>query len=168
MLWWVPLCPTHNIPLFPIPVNSSRRDDKFPVWLSEPPVSLNFLQCLLLPLVFLMPPSPCSIRAPDPLQTIRNLWALTLLTLLFVQTKTINIRLSFTDLDMQILCNYAKAVLLRISYFCFLQENLNLNYQSGCKCTISHWCKGTLFPLQFSRACFNMQQALKSHHCWAI
>lgn len=85
-----------------------------------------------------MPPSPQSIHAPDLLQTIRNLWTLTLLMLLSLQTKTISIRLFFTDLDMQILCNYAKTVLLRISYFCFLQENLNPNYQSGCKCTISH------------------------------
>lgn len=83
-------------------------------------------------------PFPPSIHAPDLLQTIRNLWTLTLLMLLSVQTKTINIRLSSIDSDMQILCNYAKAVLLRISYFCFLQENLNPNYQSGCKCTISH------------------------------
>lgn len=86
---------------------------------SHPHVSKFPTMSFIVSSVSNAPFSP-SIHAPDLLQTIRNLWTLTLLMLLSVQTKTISIRLSFIGLDMQILCNYAKAVLLRISYFCFL------------------------------------------------
>lgn len=85
LLWCIHLCPTFNIPLFPYCVmNSSGRDDQFPVWFSEPPMSLDFLRCLSLSVLFLIPLPPQSIHAPDLLQTIRNLWTLTLLMLLSV------------------------------------------------------------------------------------
>lgn len=81
-------------------------------------LSLYSLPCLLLAVLFLIPPQ--SIHAPDLLQTIRNLWTLTLLMLLSVEIKITNIKVSYLDLGTQILPNYAKTLLLSISSFCFM------------------------------------------------
>lgn len=56
----------------------------------SPLMSLNFLPCLLLSVLFPIPTPLQSIHAPDLLQAIRKLSTLTLLMLSSVEIKGIN------------------------------------------------------------------------------